>query len=170
MLTRDLVETLNEARSRMPREAWQQLAARLATLPGCPDPGSTRDATTGLPNRDAAWLLADSFSKNHGAQWSEIAAAMMAADFVLGDGASRTEIIWTGPSNGRFPVRRVDQMLYDLISSARKRIVLVTFAAHRVPHLCERLAEAVKRGVELILILESEGESEGQLTKDAATA
>jgi len=46
----------------------------------------------------------------------------------------------------------------------------VTFAAHRVRHLCDHLIAAIERGVELTLILESEGESEGQLTRDAVAA
>jgi phosphatidylserine/phosphatidylglycerophosphate/cardiolipin synthase-like enzyme len=100
----------------------------------------------------------------------EIGVAMTTVDCLAGDNAPLTEIIWTGPANGRFPVRRIDQVLYDLISSAKKRIVLVTFAAHRVHHLCDHLANAVRRGVELTLIVESEGESEGQLTRDAVAA
>ena len=37
-------------------------------------------------------------------------------------------------------------------------------------HLCTHLANAIGRGVELVLILESEEESEGQLTTDAIAA
>jgi hypothetical protein len=61
-------------------------------------------------------------------------------------------------------------VLYDLVSAAQKRIVLVTFAAHRVPHLCAHLTRAVDRGVELTLIVESEDEPEAQLTLDAIAA
>jgi cardiolipin synthase A/B len=39
-----------------------------------------------------------------------------------------------------------------------------------VRHLCELLTQAVERGVKLTLIIESEDESEGQLTNDAVTA
>jgi phosphatidylserine/phosphatidylglycerophosphate/cardiolipin synthase-like enzyme len=39
-----------------------------------------------------------------------------------------------------------------------------------VPLLCEHLTSAVHRGVDLVLIVESEGESEGQLSKDAIRA
>src|SRR5207302_1228613 len=102
--------------------------------------------------------------------WAEIAAAMVATDYLVGDSSPLTEIIWTGPANSRFPVRRVDQVLYDHVSSAKRRILLVTFAAHRVRHLCARLTLAIERGVELTLIVESEGESEGQLTLDAIAA
>lgn len=104
------------------------------------------------------------------AKWSEIAVAMTTVDCLTGDIAPLTEIIWTGPANKRFPVRRIDQVLYDLVSKAKTRIVLVTFAAHRVRHLCAHLTQAVDRGVELTLIVESEGESEGQLILDAIEA
>lgn len=55
-------------------------------------------------------------------------------------------------------------------NEAKSRILLVTFAMHRVPHLCSQLTRAISRGVDLTLIVESEGESEGQLTRDAVAA
>jgi len=95
---------------------------------------------------------------------------MTAVGHLVGDGRPFTEIIWTGPANSRYPVRRLDQVLYDMIGASQRRVVLVTFAAHRVRHLCEHLTRAVQRGVQLTLIVESEDESEGQLTTDAVRA
>jgi len=154
----------------MPGEGWQQLAAQLAGLETNPASASIRQATAVLLNRDAAWILSEAFERSTDARWSEIAAAMIAVDCLVGDNTPLTEIIWTGPANSHFPVRRIDQVLYDLVSKASRRIVLVTFAAHRVRHLCEHLTQAVERGVELTLIVESEDESEGQLTRDAVVA
>ena len=170
MISRELVAALTDARRRVPRDIWQQLAARVAGSESNPDPASIRQATTDLHNRDAAWILSEALEKCANAKWSEIAAAMTAVDCLVGDSAPLTEIIWTGPANNRFPVRRIDQVLYDLISSARSRILLVTFAAHRVRHLCDHLTNAIHRGVKLTLIVESEEESEGQLTRDAIAA
>ena len=170
MLPRELVAALAKARRRMPRQAWQNLASRLALSEATPDLRSIQEATTGLLNQDAAWVLSEAFQKNQKVRWSEIAAAMCAVDYLIDESAELMYIIWTGPPNGRFPVRRIDQVLYDLISAAQHRILLVTFAAHRVPHLCAHLTHAVQRGVELVLIVESDGESEGQLTMDAIAA
>ncbi len=170
MISRELVAALTDARRRVPRDIWQQLITRLACSESNPDPASIRQATTDLHNRDAAWILSEALEKITNASWNEVAAAMTAVDCLTGDTTSLTEIIWTGPANNRFPVRRIDQVLYDLISSAQTRILLVTFAAHRVKHLCSHLAEAVRRGVELTLVIESEEESEGQLTHDALLA
>lgn len=170
MISRELVAALTDSRRRVPRDIWQQLTTRLADSESKPDPASIRQATTDLHNRDAAWILAEALAKSANASWSEIAAAMTTVDCLSSDTASLTEIIWTGPANNRFPVRRIDQVLYDLISSARTRILLVTFAAHRVRHLCDHLTNAIHRGVKLTLIVESEEESEGQLTRDAIAA
>ncbi len=170
MVSGELVTALTDARRRMPSTTWQQLAAQLAGSEANPTQASIRQATAGILNRDAAWILSEAFERNSYAKWREIAAAMVAVDCLVGDNAKMTEIIWTGPANARFPVRRIDQVLYDLVSKASRRIILVTFAAHRVRHLCELLTRAVERGVLLTLVVESEGESEGQLTTDAVTA
>ena len=170
MISAQLVDRLNEACRGVPRDAWNRLSAELAELRSIPNASSIQSATAGLLNRDAAWILSDAFLKAGTATWAEIAAAMLAVGRLAGDGRSIAEIIWTGPANDRYPVRRIDQVLYDLIAVAHKRIVLVTFAAHRVRHLCDHLTDAVERGVELTLIVESEGESEGQLTSDAIRA
>jgi cardiolipin synthase len=170
MVSHELVHALTAARRRMTHGDWLQLVAKLAAMNSTPDSAATRKATAGLHNQDAAWILSEAFCKHGNAKWSEIAVAMTTVDCLTGDIAPLTEIIWTGPANKRFPVRRIDQVLYDLVSKAKTRIVLVTFAAHRVRHLCAHLTQAVDRGVELTLIVESEGESEGQLTLDAIAA
>ena len=170
MVSRDLVADLAQARRRIPAEVWRKLSVDLAACTGSPEPLSIQRATAFLLNRDAAWILSKTFQECATATWAEIAATMVAVDYLVGDSSPLMEIIWTGPANNRFPVRRVDQVLYDLISAAKRRIVLVTFAAHRVRHLCAHLTQAVERGVELNLIVESEGESEGQLTLGAIAA
>ncbi|HEY4281446.1 MAG TPA: DISARM system phospholipase D-like protein DrmC [Chthoniobacterales bacterium] len=170
MVSHELVQALAAAHRRTTQEVWQKLAGKLAATNSSPDSASTQTATAGLLSQDASWILSEALAKHTGAKWSEIAAAMIAVDCLAGDNAPLTEIIWTGPANNRFPVRRIDQVLYDLVSKAKKRIVLVTFAAHRVSHLCNHLTRAVERGVKLTLIVESEDESEGQLTRDAIEA
>jgi cardiolipin synthase A/B len=170
LVSRELVADLAYARRRIPPDVWRQLSGDLAAWGGSPEPLSIQRATASLLNRDAAWILSKTLQECGTTTWAEVAATMVAVDYLIGDTSPLTEIIWTGPANSRFPVRRVDQVLYDLISSAKRRIVLVTFAAHRVRHLCAHLTQAVERGVDLKLIVESEGESEGQLTLDAIAA
>jgi cardiolipin synthase A/B len=123
-----------------------------------------------LNNPDLAWSLCQAFSLAKETAWREIAGAMVVIDQLVGGKRPFADFIWSGPANGRFPVRRIDQVLYDLIAAAQRRILLVTFAAHRIAHLCAHLSTAVRRGVELTLIVEREDDSEGQLSVDALRA
>jgi phosphatidylserine/phosphatidylglycerophosphate/cardiolipin synthase-like enzyme len=81
------------------------------------------------------------------------------------------ELLWAGPSPAdRIPARRIDQALYDLIDSAKREILLVTFAAAKIERLSSHLWKAAQRGVRIRLVLEFEQSSEGQLTFDALKA
>lgn len=83
----------------------------------------------------------------------------------------RIELLWAGPSPAnQIPARRIDQALYDLIASAKREILLVTFAAARIGRLSDDLLKASRRGVRIRLILEFEETSEGQLSYDALKA
>lgn len=170
MLPTELVEALATARQGISGAAWLQVAERVAGLGGNPDASSVRSATDGLVNRDAAWVLTQTLLRGRHVPWAQVSAAMVAVDCLVGDRPATAEILWTGPASGRFPVRRMDQMLYDLVSAASRRIVLVTFAAYRIPHLCDHLTRAVERGVQLTLIVESAADSDGQLSFDAVEA
>jgi phosphatidylserine/phosphatidylglycerophosphate/cardiolipin synthase-like enzyme len=81
-----------------------------------------------------------------------------------------TEVVWTGPSAGATSVRRIDQVLYDLVLNAKESILLLTFAAARIERLKNALIEACNRGVQIKLVLEFDEESEGQLSQSAIKA
>ena len=80
------------------------------------------------------------------------------------------DLLWTGPTGGTLPPRRMDQALFDLLEGAKRRILLVTFAAGYVPTLTDLLEKAHARGVDIKLILETESDSAGQLSMNAASA
>src|SRR5947208_11999979 len=114
MVSRELVAALSEARRAMSRDTWQQLIAQIAKLEGTATPASIPRATAGLLNRDAAWILSEAFRKSINATWSEIAIAMTTVEYLVADNERLIEMIWTGPANNRFPIRRIDQVFYDL--------------------------------------------------------
>lgn len=170
MLTTNVISKLAEARGRCTAKLWDKLIERVSQLETVPTPDSISRSIEGLNNPDLAWSLSQAFSLANETAWREIAGAMVVIDQLVGGKRPFVDFVWSGPANGRFPVRRIDQMLYDLIASAQRRILLVTFAAHRIAHLCAHLSTAVRRGVELTLIIEREEDSEGQLSVDALRA
>lgn len=82
---------------------------------------------------------------------------------------SQTELVWTGPPSG-MSFRRTDQALFEVINAAKRNLLLVTFAAYRIPLLRDSIRNAVDRGVIVSFIGESSTESGGKVAFDAATS
>jgi len=170
LLLTNVISKLAEARGHCTAELWGKVIEGVSQLDDRPSPDSVSKSTEGLNNPDLAWLLSQAFSLAKDTAWQEIAGAMVVIDQLVGGKRPFADFVWSGPAHGRFPVRRIDQVLYDLIAAAQRRILLVTFAVHRIAHLCAHLSTAVRRGVELTLIIEREEDSEGQLSVDALRA
>ncbi len=73
------------------------------------------------------------------------------------------ELVWTGPETKQIQFRRTDQVLLDLIDAAQKSVIVVAFAAYKIPEIVAALKSAVERGVVVTLILESPEESGGKI-------
>lgn len=76
------------------------------------------------------------------------------------------EIVWTGPRTEFVPVRRTEQVLLELIRSAKKSVFLVSFVAHGVPTLEEALRDAMARNVAVSILVERGKEHGGMLSFD----
>ena len=171
--TKGFVLTALAIKEKSPAAVW---VGTCAILCSSTDSDSRREILAKLPhsaNSDVAFLI-DSLISEHGEEmsWREMGLCLTSigeASALLGEDG-KPEVIWSGPSTEIIPVRRIDQLLYDLISNARQHILLVTFAAAKIGLLSEGLFSAIQRGVKIELVLESETESEGQLTIDARSA
>ena len=166
----ELIDRLRDIRERVPREVWLALAAGYRITQGVPTPSAVANPAGSLLNPDQSWALRQAFKAGCPASWAEVATAFEVIDAWVSSSPRMIDIVWSGPANGTFPIRRIDQVLYDLLSKAEQRVFLVTFSAHRVPLLCEHLSKAIDRGVAVTLLLESEQASAGQLSFDAANA
>ena len=131
----------------------------------------------GLPatnNGDVALCVANIIRQAEGVMsWKALGASieLCASLFTRWQQEQNIELLWTGPSPAsQIPARRIDQVLYDLISSANREILLVTFAAYKISRLTDGLVKALDRKVHVRLILEFEETSQGQLSMDALNA
>lgn len=80
------------------------------------------------------------------------------------------ELVWTGPTPDGAALRRTDQALLEVIGRARKKLLIVTYAAYDVAAVREALLAAEARGVSLAFVLESKEESGGKVTVNAVQA
>lgn len=78
------------------------------------------------------------------------------------------ELVWTGPTTRFVPTRRTDQVLLDLITSARADLFLVSFVAYDVRTVLTAMNHAVSRGVRLRVLLEASTNHGGTLNIDPA--
>lgn len=110
--------------------------------------------------------LAECFSSS-----AELGTALEIGAFFLEQARKRrSSFVWSGPACVLQPVRTTEQVLLDIIEGAQKHVLLVSFAAYRVPPLLHALREALRRGVCVRFVLETAEDSEGQLRHSAASA
>lgn len=82
--------------------------------------------------------------------------------------ALSVELVWTGPRTRFVPTRRTEQVLLDLIASAKTDLFLVSFVAYNVRSVVTAMKEASNRGVRLRVLLEASAGHGGTLNYDPA--
>ncbi|MEZ8806045.1 MULTISPECIES: DISARM system phospholipase D-like protein DrmC [Vibrio] len=96
--------------------------------------------------------------KNSSCTSEELAAMILGASYALSKQREHesTELVWTGPDSNLFPVRRSEQVLLDIINSAQQTLFVVSFVLVNIPNVEQALKQAITRGVQVRMLLESE--------------
>ena len=169
-----LYATIAAAARTLPEGHLDRLVRSLETLAG---PGPTAHAVlegsaAGPSARQHADAIASAWEVQPGLSGSALALALRStgAATALERAVETVDIAWTGPATPAVPMRRTESILLDLIAECRQELLVVSFAAYKVPEVLEALTKAASRGVEIRLILESAAESGGALTFDAKAA
>jgi phosphatidylserine/phosphatidylglycerophosphate/cardiolipin synthase-like enzyme len=84
---------------------------------------------------------------------NELLGALRAARF-SDQHSARAEICWSGPVSSAQGFRTTVEAFRELISSARRSVLLVSFAVGEVEHLRSSLEATLEQGVSLRMILE----------------
>ena len=112
---------------------WTEIARLGATAPVKEHLATLAELIAAAPNVDAhALALAIQASAN--------------AVSIL-SGEQHVELAWTGPATEVVPLRRVDQVIYELVESAQSEVILVTYAAYKAERALDALRVASERGV-----------------------
>jgi len=102
-------------------------------------------------------LLEQSWKQNKQLSSVEIASALISASLTAEIAASRgnVEVVWTGPSSNLVPIRHTEQVLREVIESAKTKLFVVSFVAYDVPGVHAALNRAVERNVSVDILVES---------------
>ena len=71
------------------------------------------------------------------------------------------ELVWTGPDASAIPIRHTEQAILQVFDSARQRITLVSYAVYKIPNVCDALVRAARRGVRIVVVVETPDRNEG---------
>lgn len=69
--------------------------------------------------------------------------------------APHAEVVWSGPSTARVPVRATARVLLDVVNGARSELLLMTYSAKPYEPLIDALAAAGTRGVRISAVVET---------------
>jgi len=171
------VSTLSDAiRSAAMHLPPGQLTAIATAIAECAGPVQASGIRSSFPNpsvRDHAAALVTAWGhEDPGLPGGALALALTSAAAVATSlhASQSIEPVWTGPATTEVPVRQTGLALIDLVANARQRLILVSFAAYKVPELLAALKAAAARGVEIRLVLETVADSGGALSLDAGVA
>ena len=160
---------------RRSHEPWlQAVCIALNNAPESMDGSALIGSMPATNNNDAAHCLVSVIRQSDSVlSWKPLGASLDLCSSILSQWQQQhfIELLWSGPTPAsQIPARRIDQVFYDLISSSKREILLVTFAAYKIHQLTDALVKALNRGVRVRLILEFEESSQGQLSMDALNA
>ncbi|SFQ37360.1 MULTISPECIES: DISARM system phospholipase D-like protein DrmC [Actinomadura] len=95
------------------------------------------------------------------ASWQEDLSLQAAAAYLRGVAAGlekaavQVEPVWSGPTEHKVPVRATAQVLSGLVGRSRHELLLMTYSAKPYEPLREALAEALRRGVVVRVVVET---------------
>ncbi len=99
----------------------------------------------------------------------ELAAALRAASGTASmiEKRESVEMVWTGPFTGLVPSRHTEQVLLEVISSAKQRVRLMSFVVYDIDTVIKALQDAIAKSVRVDIFLEPSKEQGGKVDVDA---
>lgn len=151
----------------LPSDCIRMAAKQLADGTDCGDGVSVWGAQAARAKSVAEFRAAAASS---GLSPKEIAAALNAAaataDGILAE--NTVDLLWTGPKSASVPVRRMEQSLCELIDSAQRKLLIVSFVAYKADKVYAAIRAAIDRGVKVAFLTEASKEHGGTLETDPA--
>lgn len=98
----------------------------------------------------------------------ELASMLLAASHAFENVSKHqsTELVWTGPTTPFVSARRTEQVLLQVIGSAKQTLFVTSFVAYDVSTIVKALNDASTRGVSISMLLESSQVHGGSISFD----
>lgn len=166
-----LSDAIADAALHVPAQHLTAAAAAIQDAPRC-SPVSQTALINAIPAsnyRSHARAIAQAWKDLPGLPGALVAAALRsaAATAAVARAEQNVSLVWTGPTTEVTGLRATRSVLDTLVANATRSLVLVSFVSYDVAELAGSLANAIDRGVEVTLILETPDDPGGPFIVDA---
>jgi cardiolipin synthase A/B len=162
-----LLEAIIELVSDSPPDKTGQLAEAIRRISAAQNAGSLASwATSPRAKSSLAKLLAAWRGDIPPVELAGMLAGASAA-YHRAKGEQEIELVWTGPSSKLIATRKTEQALLQVIDAAKLRVFITSFVAYDVASIMSALREAIDRGVDVSMLLESSDKHGGGVSMDA---
>ncbi len=153
-------------------ERIEAVSEKIAILPSPMDFDKSKISFVTGVEENLIQRLGKAWRKNPSVSPQELAAALRCASVTAGyiEKRETIEMAWTGPSTGLVPSRHTEQVLLEVISTAKRRLFLVSFVAYDIDAIMRALQDAIGRKVRIDILLESSKEHGGKVDIDSIEA
>ncbi len=167
-----LLDALVDAARVLPTDHVRRLADGLRDAGAPANAGGLLERPPTMMYRSRAGAVLHEWQSHAELPGAQVAALLTGAHagYTTAADEQRVDLVWSGPTTGRVPIRLASQVVLDLVNQAKRELLLVSFAAYRVPYLRDALTAAAARGVRITLVLENKEASGSKLSRDAALA
>jgi len=112
---------------------------------------------------EKAWNLSPEFKP------LELAAALRGASATakLLDNQETIELVWTGPRTELIASRHTEQVLLEVVSSAKYRLFIVSFVTYDIDSVVKAVQKSIDMGVQVDILLESSKSHGGKVDIDS---
>lgn len=69
--------------------------------------------------------------------------------------SSEMQLVWSGPLPAGIPIRDTEQVIIDLIENATQSLFISSFAVYKAKKVLQKLSDAIERGINVSLLLET---------------
>lgn len=148
------------------------VSAKIETLGSVEQFALTRSSFGPNADKELVGRLDRAWKNSKATAPRDVASALRGASAatVLRENRGAVELVWTGPSTGQVPVRHTEQVLCEVIESAKRRLFLVSFVAYEVDSINRALRSAIGRQIQITMLLESSDAHGGSVSHDSVMA
>lgn len=161
-----------EAVDHLPTDVVEELALEVLRARSSQGAFRLADAVAQPDARRVAEVIATAWHQEPTVSGTELAAMLRAAAAARSaeELEGRVEVVMTGPSEPDAPTRATEAVVVDVVSGAKRELILVTYAAMSYGPLRAALQAACARGVKTQVVVETVAGAKGLLSMEPAAA